>query len=608
MATLDRDGRAALPWWPCVPRRRRPRRAHRDVAAARPPAGPRAPIDRAAAGETAPLAVIADRACARSASTAVAPNGVLGDPAGASAAEGHELLDRLADDLGAASTAGGRRDRLDRGRGVTTYALDASTHRPTGSDVVIGGSPLRLFRLTPAGIRCLRAIAAGAGHRRPRPRRDRLDRPPRRRRRDPPAARGGGRSRPPTSPSSCPPSCSASPRSPRSCAAAPGVAAVIAVDDASDPPVAAVAGSRVLRLRTNAGPAVARNAGLGAVDTPLVAFVDTDVRLRTGLARPSARPLRRRARRPRRARGSPALPAPDRSPRYEQGHSPLDLGPEPGTHRAGDPPQLRARRRRSSCGPTRCARIDGFDRQLRFGEDVDAVWRLVEAGWRCRYEPASVVHHRPRGSWRALVAQRVAYGSSAAPLAKRHPGALAPVRISGWSGGGVGAARGRPSRSPPSPSPAAPRWRSSASCPASRRPSRCASPALGHLYAGRLLADAGRRAWWPLLLAGALVSKRVRRVGAAAAVPALLERRHPAARRRPRLRRRAVEGRAGRRETGPVAAPLHVVARPTVAAAGLTAAGCTVAGVTLRLTVDTDDWRAHVERTSPAATPASCRS
>jgi hypothetical protein len=45
---------------------------------------------------------------------------------------------------------------------------------------------------------------------------------------------------------------------------------------------------------------------------------------------------------------------------------------------------------------------------------------------------------------------------------------------------------------------------------------------LGHLYAGRLLADAGRRAWWPALLVGALASKRVRAVAAAAVVPALL--------------------------------------------------------------------------------------
>jgi hypothetical protein len=45
---------------------------------------------------------------------------------------------------------------------------------------------------------------------------------------------------------------------------------------------------------------------------------------------------------------------------------------------------------------------------------------------------------------------------------------------------------------------------------------------LGHLYAGRLLADAARRTWWPLLVGGALVSPRVRRIAALSVVPALL--------------------------------------------------------------------------------------
>ena len=45
---------------------------------------------------------------------------------------------------------------------------------------------------------------------------------------------------------------------------------------------------------------------------------------------------------------------------------------------------------------------------------------------------------------------------------------------------------------------------------------------LGHLHAGRSLADAGRRAWWPILLAGALVSRRARLVAALATVPALV--------------------------------------------------------------------------------------
>jgi hypothetical protein len=62
---------------------------------------------------------------------------------------------------------------------------------------------------------------------------------------------------------------------------------VVVVDDASRDPaaVAAVAarhGARVLPLAANVGPAGARNAGLAAVTTPFVVFVDSDIVLEPG--------------------------------------------------------------------------------------------------------------------------------------------------------------------------------------------------------------------------------------------------------------------------------------------------------------------------------------
>lgn len=62
-----------------------------------------------------------------------------------------------------------------------------------------------------------------------------------------------------------------------------------------------------------------------------------------------------------------------------------------------------------------------------FGEDVDFAWRLHDAGWRLRYEPAAVVAHREPRSWAGLLARRWRYGTSAAPLAQRHPHRLAPA-------------------------------------------------------------------------------------------------------------------------------------------------------------------------------------
>ena len=303
---------------------------------------------------------------------------------------------------------------------MTTYSLDASTHRPAGSDVVIGGSPLRVFRLTAAGTVAFARLAAGEDVTAGTTVDGLVDR-----------LLDAGAIHPHhvASPYGTADVTvvvpafvlgeSALAEIVRGC---PGVAAVIAIDDASEPPVHAVDGARVLRLRTNAGPAVARNAGLGAVTTPLVAFVDTDVRLQPGwldLLLPHFADRQVGLVAPRVASAPGAGPVAG----YERGNSPLDLGPEPGRIAPGT--RLSYVPAAAIVVRTDALRaIGGFDRRLRLGEDVDAVWRLIEAGWRCRYEPAVVVHHRPRGSWRGLVAQRISYGSSAAPLAKRHRGAL----------------------------------------------------------------------------------------------------------------------------------------------------------------------------------------
>jgi creatinine amidohydrolase len=97
---LDHDGRAVLPWWPRV--------AGGDAHAGRTETSLLLAIrpdlvrlDAASPGETAPLASIAPRLRAGGV-RAVAPNGVLGDPTGASAPEGAALLATLVDDLAAA--------------------------------------------------------------------------------------------------------------------------------------------------------------------------------------------------------------------------------------------------------------------------------------------------------------------------------------------------------------------------------------------------------------------------------------------------------------------------------------------------------------------------
>jgi mycofactocin glycosyltransferase len=77
-------------------------------------------------------------------------------------------------------------------------------------------------------------------------------------------------------------------------------------------------------------------------------------------------------------------------------------------------------------------RSDVFDETLRVGEDVDLIWCLHEAGWRIRYDPAAQVGHQEPDTWPALLSRRFRYGTSAAPLAVRHPDAMAPLVLHPW--------------------------------------------------------------------------------------------------------------------------------------------------------------------------------
>jgi mycofactocin system glycosyltransferase len=309
----------------------------------------------------------------------------------------------------------------------------------------------------------------------------------------------------------------------------------IVVDDGSPTPLPARDGFVTILLDRNRGPAAARNAGLALVDSPLVAFVDSDVsiddnelrRLAAHFSDATVALVAPRIRVTQATNDSPIVV--DHGPlhRYELHHSPLDMGPFPA--------RIAAATRVSYvpaavvlCRTEAVRAIAGFDEAMRFGEDVDLVWRLAAAGWTCRYEPAVEARHQPRATLRGWIAQRFHYGTSAAPLDRRHPGAVAPLRMNGWSAAAwvpvlagfplIGVAIGALSsvllvRKLP--------------YVAARESLRLA--ALGNVFAGRLIASAITRTWWPLAVVAAIVSKRARRVLLAAIiVPAILDRReHP---------------------------------------------------------------------------------
>lgn len=385
------------------------------------------------------------------------------------------------------------------------YVLDGSVQAWHHDDrlVVVGGSPLTLFRLTSAGARTFeelcsgepvaesplvdRLLDAGVVH---------------------PIAGGTGPFSPgdvtvvvPTlgSPAHVPPG-------------------AVLVDDGSEPPVAAA----TIRLDHNRGPAAARNAGLAATTTPLVAFVDADVELPDGWLAP----LLVHFADPKVAVVAPRIVTatrPGAISAYEHHHGPLDMGVEAGRVRAGTrvsylPAAVLV------CRVDAIRELDGFDEAMRYGEDVDLVWRLDDAGWRCRYEPRSVIEHEPRPDWRTWATQRVGYGSSAGPLARRHPGKLAPLRMSGWSlaawflvvvgrpsvgaAVGVGSAAALIPKLPDVPA---------------RDAFRIA--AMGNVRAGESIAHAVRRSWFPIVLVLAVRSKVARRVLLASIVAV----RHPVA-------------------------------------------------------------------------------
>jgi mycofactocin system glycosyltransferase len=204
---------------------------------------------------------------------------------------------------------------------------------------------------------------------------------------------------------------------------------VVVVDDGSADPAAVAAvcaarGAALVRREVNGGPAAARNTGLGVAGTEFVAFLDSDC-VPAGdwiaeLAGHFADPLV--------AAVAPRIVAAPSGAAAGQG-SVLDLGDRaarvaPMTRVAYVPTAALLVRRAVLGG--------GFDEALRYGEDVDLVWRLVEAGWRVRYDPGVRVGHAEPASRPELLRRRFQYGRSAAPLTRRHPGAVAPLVLQPW--------------------------------------------------------------------------------------------------------------------------------------------------------------------------------
>lgn len=300
---------------------------------------------------------------------------------------------------------------------------------------------------------------------------------------------------------------------------------IVVVDDASRRPepvaeVAARHGARLVALAENVGPGGARNAGLREATTPYVVFADSDIVLD-----PDTIPvLLRHFADPRVALAVPRIvglevPGSDNwIGRYEEARSSLDLGRHPASVKPGSP---------VSWASTACvvARVDalgaGFDAAMRVGEDVDLGWRLVEQGWRVRYEPAVRARHEHRTRFWDWFQRKAVYGTGASPLADRHPDDIAPAVLAPWSAAVIVALLAQR------------RW----SVPVALGITAVTATRIARrlevrhpLVWGAWLAGNGAvgavaqasalllRHWWPATAVGALLSRRVRRAAAVAAV------------------------------------------------------------------------------------------
>ena len=294
---------------------------------------------------------------------------------------------------------------------------------------------------------------------------------------------------------------------------------VVVVDDGSVVPVRAPDGVRVLRHEESRGPAAARNAGARAAATEAVVFLDSDCVPRPGW--PAA--LLPHLADPALAAVAPRIVALSGGRRtwltaYETAVSALDMGEHPAPVRplsaVSYVPSAALLVRRAAFG-------SGFDEALRVAEDVDLVWRLAAAGWRVRYEPrAEVAHAHPvaTGEW---LRRRAFYGTGAGLLAARHgslvsPLVLAPSSALAWVLALAGGPRGRPAAG------------GILAVDVARLAGRLGNPppvrlaaglvAHGTASSGRALARSVTRHHWPVAVAAAVVSRRARRWVAAATV------------------------------------------------------------------------------------------
>jgi mycofactocin glycosyltransferase len=305
-----------------------------------------------------------------------------------------------------------------------------------------------------------------------------------------------------------------------------GLSCIVADDASADPSltedIARQRGASFVALPVNRGPSSARNLGLAEATTPLVLFIDSDCIPSEGWLAP----LLGYFDDPLVAAVAPrivpaAVTTRSALGRYQVVRSSLDMGTAEGLVRPMSRipyvPSATMVFRREVAGE----RL--FDPDLRGGEDVDLVWRLHSAGWDVRYVPGCRVAHEGPTNLGAWLRRHSFYGTTAGPLAKGHPDVMAPVTTSAWSAAVWGLTLAR------RPLLAIATWAASILILARRlrglvdRPGKVAATIAGGGTARSFVPtlDGLTRAWAPAFVAGLCVPRIRRSAALALLIPAV---------------------------------------------------------------------------------------
>ena len=220
---------------------------------------------------------------------------------------------------------------------------------------------------------------------------------------------------------------------------------VIVIDDGSTDASAAIAREHGFTVIStdNRGLSAARNAGLDEASGEIVAFLDDDAAPHVHWLRYLVDMFERTGWG---AMGGPNLPVPGDGAVADA----IAMAPGNPTHvLVGDREAEHIPGCNSAFRADVLREVGGFDPRFRVaGDDVDACWRILEAGHRVGYAAGAMVWHHRRSSVWAYLRQQRAYGRAEAMLERKWPERYSAGGHVTWRGRIYGSAEMRHSSKP----------------------------------------------------------------------------------------------------------------------------------------------------------------